>query len=65
MREKKRIRTDDEVVRYRITNPNAYGADGAEFEVDADATEAEIAKAACEAFLDAVSYGHERIEEDE
>ncbi len=50
---------------FRITNPNASGAQDNEFAVPADATEEEIADAAAEAFMDGVSYGWEEIEDDE
>lgn len=56
--------TGDKPRRFRITNPNASGAEGTEFQVPADATEEEIGDAAAEAFMDGVSYGWEPVDEE-
>lgn len=47
---------------YRITNAR-INADGAEFEVPADATEDDIAQAAADAVAEFLSYGWEPADE--
>lgn len=51
--------------RFRISSDRVQQIDGAEFEVEDDATEDEIAEAASEAVMGWISYGWEEIAEEE
>jgi hypothetical protein len=49
--------------RFKITGKDV--AAGAAFEVDDDATEEQIAEAACECVLEYISYGWEEVTDDD